>query len=119
MRNLLWLTDAQMARLQPFFPKSHAKPPVDDCSVLNGTVLSNRNGLRWYNAPRNYGLPRTLNNRWKRCGDKGAFARMIESLASEATVPKMVMMDATSLQAHRTATSLRSKKRDQTTSGAF
>ena len=26
MSNLFWLTDAQMARLRPFFPKSHGKP---------------------------------------------------------------------------------------------
>lgn len=25
MSNLFWLTDAQMERLQPFFPKSHGK----------------------------------------------------------------------------------------------
>ena len=43
---------------------------------------------------------------------------MMEGLASEATVPKTVMMDATYLKAHRTATSLRSKKGDQTTNGA-
>ncbi len=34
MSNLFWLTDAQMARLQPFFPKSHGKPRVDDRRVL-------------------------------------------------------------------------------------
>ncbi|MFB2531715.1 IS5/IS1182 family transposase, partial [Paracoccus sp. p4-l81] len=26
MSNLFWLTEAQMARLAPFFPKSHGKP---------------------------------------------------------------------------------------------
>ena len=40
----------------------------------------------------------------------GVFARMMEGLASEAAVPKTVMIDATYLKAHRTATSLRSKK---------
>jgi hypothetical protein len=40
----------------------------------------------------------------------GVFARVMEGLASEAAVPKTVMMDATYLKAHRTATSLRSKK---------
>ena len=30
MSNLFWLTDAQIARLQPFFPKRHGKPRVDD-----------------------------------------------------------------------------------------
>ena len=43
---------------------------------------------------------------------------MIQGLASEAAVPKTVMLDATNLKAHRTATSLRSKKGGPTTSGA-
>ncbi len=45
-----------------------------------------------------------------RGGDKGIFARMVEGLASEATVRKTVMIHATYLKAHRRATSLRSKK---------
>jgi hypothetical protein len=30
MSNLFCLTDAQMARLVPFCPKSHGKPRIDD-----------------------------------------------------------------------------------------
>ncbi len=86
MSNLFWLTDAQMARLEPFFPKSHGKPRVDDRRVLSGIIFINRNGLRWCDAPREYGPPKTLYNRWKRWGDKGIFARMMEGLASEAAV---------------------------------
>lgn len=26
MSNLFWLTEAQMSRLRPFFPKSHGRP---------------------------------------------------------------------------------------------
>ena len=55
MTNLFWLTDVQMARLQPFFPKSHGKPRVDDRRVLSGIIFINRNGLRWRDAPREYG----------------------------------------------------------------
>ena len=34
MSDLYWLSDAQMAKLEPFFPKSHGKPRVDDrCHV--------------------------------------------------------------------------------------
>ena len=94
------------------------KPGVDDLRVLSGMIFMNRNGLRWCDAPREYGLPKTLYNRWKRWGDKGVFAKMMEGLASEAAVPKTVMIDATYLKAHRTATSLRSKKGDPTTNGA-
>jgi hypothetical protein len=30
MSNLFWLTDARMARLEPFFPKSLGRPCVDE-----------------------------------------------------------------------------------------
>ena len=45
MGDLFWLTDEQMARLAPFFPKSHGKPWVDDRRVLSGIIFINRNGL--------------------------------------------------------------------------
>ncbi len=48
MSNLYWLTDEQMARLEPYFPKSHGRPRVDDRRVLSGIVFVNRNGLRWW-----------------------------------------------------------------------
>jgi hypothetical protein len=59
--------------------------------------------------------PKTLYNRWKRWGDKSIFVRMREGLASEAALPKSVMIDATDLKAHRTATSLRAKMGGPTT----
>lgn len=55
MSNLFWLSEAQMERLNPFFPKSHGKPRVDDRRVLSGIIFINRNGLRWCDAPREYG----------------------------------------------------------------
>ncbi|AKO96988.1 hypothetical protein MALG_01816 [Marinovum algicola DG 898] len=36
MNNLFWLTEAQMARLRPFFPRSHGRPRVDGSRVLSG-----------------------------------------------------------------------------------
>jgi transposase len=47
MSDLFWLSDAQMARLEPFFPKLHGKPGVDDRRVLRGVVFFNRKGLHW------------------------------------------------------------------------
>src|SRR3546814_5085320 len=71
MSDLYWLTDEQMARLQPYFPKSHGRARVDDRRVLSGIIFVNRNGLRWRDAPREYGPAKTLYNRWKRWSDKG------------------------------------------------
>lgn len=110
MSNLFWLTDEQMERSQSFLPNSHGKPRVDDRRVLSGIVLINRNGLRWCDAPHEYGPPKTLYTRWKRWGDMEVFARMMEGLASNCTDQKTIMIGATHLKAHRTASSLRAKK---------
>ena len=78
MSDLYWLTDEQMARLRPYFPKSHGKPRVDDRRVLSGIVFVNRNGLGWRDAPIVYGPNETLYNRWKRWGEMGVFLRIME-----------------------------------------
>jgi hypothetical protein len=49
---------------------------------------------------------------------KGTFARLMEGFASEAILPETVIIDATYLKAHHTATSLRSKKGGLTTKRA-
>ncbi|GAB6854146.1 hypothetical protein JCM15831A_11700 [Asaia astilbis] len=110
MSDLYWLTDEQMTRLEPFFPRSHGRPRVDDRRVLSGIIFVNRNGLRSRDAPREYGPHKTLYNRLKRWGAMGIFARMMDSLAASRLDHQTVMMDATYLKAHRTASSLRIKK---------
>ncbi len=110
MSDLYWLTDEQMVRLQPYFPKSHGKPRVDDRRVLSGIIFVNRNGLRWRDAPKDYGPHKTLYNRWKRWGAMGVFARMMEGLSAAAVERGTVMIDATYLKAHRTALELGGKK---------
>ena len=71
MSDIFWLTDAQMARLEPCFPKSHGKPRVDDRRVVSGIIFVNRNGSRWQDAPKEHGPHKTLYTRWKRWSDKG------------------------------------------------
>ena len=78
--------------------------------MLSGIIFINRNGLRWCDAPKEYGPHKTLYNRWKRWSDNGVFARIMIDLAAEGTEHKTIMIDATYLKAHRTASSLRAKK---------
>jgi len=110
MSDLFWLSDTQMARLRPFFPKPHGKPRVDDKRVLSGIIFINRNGLRWRDAPSEYGPPKTLYNRWVRWSRKGIFAKILIELASEGDKTDVLMIDATHLKAHRTASSLGLKR---------
>ena len=110
MSDLYWLSDAQMAKLEPFFPKSHGRPRVDDRRVLSGIVFINRNGLRWRDAPEAYGPHKTLYSRWKRWSEKGIFARMLLELSGQCGRTDTLMIDATHLKTHRTASSLGLKK---------
>ena len=110
MSDLFWLSDEQMTRLEPLFPKPHGKPRADCRKVLIGIIFMNRNGLSWRGAPKKYGQHKTLYNRWKRWSDKGIFARMFIELAKPGDETNTLMIDATYLKAHRTAASLRLKK---------
>ena len=110
MSDLFWLSEAQLACLEPRFPKSHGKPGVDDLRVLSGIIFINRNGLRWRDAPKEYGPHKTLHNRWKRWSDKGIFAQLMAGLAAEHGEKTTVMIDATYPKAHRTASRLGAKK---------
>ena len=75
-------------------------PERDDRRVLSGIIFINRNGLRWCDAPKEYGPAKTLYNRWKRWSDMGVFARVMEGLAAEAPDNKTISIDATYLKAH-------------------
>ncbi|PRY91000.1 transposase [Donghicola tyrosinivorans] len=99
-----------MVRLESCLLKSRGKPRVDDRRVLSGIIFINCNGLRWRNAPKAYGPHKTLYNRWKRWSEKIIFAQMLAGLADEHGEKKTEMIDATYLQAHRTASSLGVKK---------
>lgn len=96
-----------MARLESLFPKSHGKQRVDDRRMLSGTILFiNRNGLRWRNAPAEYGPHKTLYNRWKRWSERGVFVRIMAGVAAEHGEQMTVIIGATCLEAHRTAISM-------------
>ena len=80
-----------MVRLEPYFPKPHGKPRVDDRSVLSGIIFTNRNGLRWRDALAEYGPHKTLYNRWKRWSDKGPFAQIMAGLPLQINRPMTVL----------------------------
>ena len=40
MSDLIWLSRAQMKRIEPYFPLSHGVPRVDDRRVISGIISS-------------------------------------------------------------------------------
>ena len=109
MGEVLLLSEAQMRRIEPYFPLSHGIARVDDRRVLSGILFVIRNGLRWRDAPAAYGPPKTIYNRFIRWSRLGVFNRIFAELASGSDTSDRLMIDATHIKAHRTAASLLKK----------
>jgi len=109
MSDLMLLSEAQMRRIEPFFPLSHGVPRVDDRLVLSGIIFVLRNGLRWRDVPREYGPHKTIYNRFIRWSRLGVFNRILAELTAKRRKSDTLMIDATHLKAHRTAASLLKK----------
>ena len=118
MSDLLLLSEAQMRRIEPYFPLSHGIPRVDDRRVISGIIFVIRNGLRWRDAPKEYGPHKTIYNRFIRWSRLGVFNRILAELAAGGGKPDQLMIDATHLKAHRTAASLLKKGLYPDVSGA-
>lgn len=106
MTDLFWLSREQLDRIKPYFPLSHGVPRADDLKVVSGIVFVIKNGLRWRDAPKEYGPHKTLYNRFIRWSRLGVFDRIFAELAAELGPPDRLIIDSTHLKAHRTAASL-------------
>ena len=104
--------------VRSYFPLSHGVPRVDDRRVISGIVFVIRNGLRWRDAPRDYGPHKTIYNRFVRWSRLGVFNKIFAELARKAGKSDRLMIDATHLKAHRTAASLLKKGLFPDVSGA-
>ncbi len=118
MSKVWLLSEAQMRRIEPYFPLSHGIPRVDDRRIVSGIIFVIRNGLRWRDAPAAYGPHKTIYNRFIRWSRLGVFNRIFAELAAKGGKPERLMVDATHLKAHRTAASLLKKGLYPDVSGA-
>jgi len=109
MSDLFYLSQSQYDRIKKHLPYPHGKPRVDDIRVISGIIFVIRNGLRWRDAPKEYGPHKTLYTRFMRWSKKGIFNRIFAALVEEDGKPDRLMIDATHLKAHRTAASLLKK----------
>ena len=106
MSHLFWLDHEHLKRIQHLFPKPRGVARSDDRTVLSGIIHVIRNGLRWRDAPVEYGPHKTLYNRFIRWSRLGVFARIFRELAEPGSDGEIIMIDSTHLKAHRTAASL-------------
>mgnify|MGYP003631156467 CR=1 FL=1 len=86
MSDLFWLSQDQMAKIEPYFPLAHGVPRVDDRRVVSGIIFVIKNGLRWRGAPSDYEPHMTLYNRFIRWSEMCVIGRIFVELAKEITV---------------------------------
>ncbi len=91
MSDLFLLSQAQMRRIAPYFPLSHGIPRVDDRRVISGIIFVIKNGLRWRDAPKDYGPHKTIYNRFIRWSELGVFNRIFAELAGKGAKPDRLM----------------------------
>ena len=108
MSRLFWLSNEQVERITPFFPKVRGVSRANDRKVLSGIIYAIKHGLQWTDARAEYGPRKTLYNRFWRWSENGVFERIFEDLAKpQDGEGNVLMIDATHLKAHRTASSLK------------
>jgi putative transposase len=117
MSDLLLLSEAQMRRIEPF-SRRRMVPRVDDRRIVSSIIFVIRNGLRWRDAPMDYGPHKTIYNRFTRSSRLRVFNRILAELSAKGGKPDQLIIDATHLKAHRTAASLLKKRMFPDVSGA-
>lgn len=110
MSDLFWLSEPQVERLGPFFPKPRGKPRVDGRRGPGAIIQIQRNGSMWTHARGDDGPSKTLRNRRERWSRIGPFATVTTERATRAQDTEIAMIDATHLKTHRTASGPAVKK---------
>ncbi|MFD2136724.1 transposase [Novosphingobium resinovorum] len=105
MSDLLWLSEAQKRRIEPYFPLSHSVPRVDDRRIISGIIFVIRNSPGWRDVPADYGPPKTIYNRFIRWSRLSVFNKIFAALSAKGK-PDQLVIDATHLKAHRAAASV-------------
>ncbi len=65
--------------------------------MISGIIFVIRNGLRWRDAPREYGPHKTIYNRFIRWSRLGVFNKIFAALVVKGGKPDRLMIDVTHL----------------------
>ena len=113
MAQLLGLSGEQVDGIRPLLPKERGGKQGDDRKVLSVIIPVIQKGLGWMDAPAANGSHKTLYSRCRRWWDKGVFELIFSELSAsdsaeppDAPEPEVLMLDATDIKAHPTASSL-------------
>ena len=82
MSDLIWLSEAQMRRIEPRLPLPRGVSRVDDRRVISGIIFVIHNGLRWRDAPKDHGPHKAIYNRFIRWSRHREHVRQTQRFAA-------------------------------------
>ena len=101
---LFGLSDAQWARIEPHLPTGLPGPDrADDRCAISGIVHMLQCGARWRDCPPEYGPYTTIYNRFNRWSKRDRWQAIFAALAGHSKEPVKLVLDPTSIKAHRSA----------------
>ena len=98
MRTLFYLSENQLERIKPFFPRSHGALRVDDRRVVSDIIYVIKHGLQWKDVPDEYRPHRSLYNRLVRWSKRGVFKKNFNKLANQTPFDGSLMLDSPTLR---------------------
>jgi len=113
------LTDAQWAKIQPFFPDRYHRgqaghPWKDHRPLVNGILWHLHTGAPWPDTPERYGPWKTVYDRFNRWRKDGTWAKILDALLLQLDQAGLIdrdlwCVDATVLRAHQAAAGAKKK----------
>jgi transposase len=98
------LTDAEWARLQPYFPERQmgdkGRPRREPREMLNGIFWIARSGAAWRDLPDRYGPWQTVYKRFKEWSESGLIEKIFHELGEDADLQD-ISIDSTYIKAHK------------------
>jgi transposase len=102
---LFWLNDRQWGRIEGFLSiLRKGAHRVDDRRVISGIIHVIQTGTPWRAAPRVYGPPKTLYNRFYRWSKQGMWTELFALLVKGSDPLEIGLIDGTIVKVHQTAT---------------
>lgn len=80
-KNLLWLSDEQLVRIEPHLPTERRVERVDDRRVISGIVQLSRADAAGSDCSPDYGPYTTIYNGFNRWAERGHWQAIFEALA--------------------------------------
>jgi transposase len=110
------ITNEQLQKITPYFPKQRGNVAVENLNFVNGLLYILENGCKWRALPNEFGKWHTIYVRFNRWSKNGVIERIFEALQNENIISietNIVCLDSTTVKVHPDGTGALKKSGEQ------